>query len=281
MKVGSFFDFFANMEKKIFICEDCFVSWPSIKKNEAEMMKTILQKTSFLMLAVSLVGAPARVGAAVVTYNFGGTFVSSKWNADSSNATRTPGGPVSGYFSIDTATMLVSSLFVTTEFYSLYGTNAQVMGATYNYGVGTMTDDLLGTNPATQKNISGVPSLPVYIPLTTDLTGGTDVDGGGPRGNGSTIMIMDDVPAGTFGVRKFRPYLTLLMEGVDFSSSTPSTLSLDVSENVYNVNIGNGIAGYSGAQNLTTLTATMVPEPATFLVLGLGCLGFAFQRSRH
>ncbi|MCP5537473.1 MAG: PEP-CTERM sorting domain-containing protein [Akkermansiaceae bacterium] len=244
-------------------------------------MKTSFKKTCVLMAAASLLGFIDRTDAAVVTYNFGGTFVSSKWNADSSNVTRTPGGPVSGSFSIDTDTMMVSALFVTTEFYSLYGTNQQVMGATYNYGVTAMADDLLGTKPASTYNISGMPSLPVYIGLTTDLTGGTDVDGAGPRGNGSMIMIMDSVPSGTFGVRAFRPYLTLLMEGVDFSSYIPSTLSLDVYEHVYNVNIGNGVAGYSGAQNLTTLTATVVPEPSAIWLLGLGGLVAAFKRSRR
>jgi hypothetical protein len=224
----------------------------------------------------ALAGHSAR--AAVVTYNLDGSFASSKWNPDGSNQDRVPGGTISGYFSIDTDTLSVSELQISTTFYSLYN-NQQVMGATYNYGVAGQTDDWLGTNPATNRQISGVPSLPVYVSLMTDLTGGTDFDGAGSLGNGSLIQIMDPVPAGVFGQRAYRPRLSLFMEGVDFRNSPPTSPEVWVTEQVWNVNIGNGIAGYSGAQSLTSTVAT-VPEPGTLAFACMAVAGLACRRRR-
>lgn len=216
--------------------------------------------------------------ADTVTYQIDGNFASSSWNADGSNASRVPGGSISGYFTIDTDTLTVSEMLISTRFYSLYN-NTQVMGATYNYGVAGMTNDWLGTNPATYRQISGIPSLPYSISLTTDLAGGTDVDGTGPMGMGSLIQIMDAVPAYAFGQRAFRPRISLFLEHVDFGSAAPTSPTVWVSEDVWNINIGNGIAGYSGAQSLTSMVAT-VPEAHSYAMMlaGLGLVGFVARR---
>ncbi|RYD49992.1 MAG: PEP-CTERM sorting domain-containing protein [Verrucomicrobiaceae bacterium] len=243
-------------------------------------MNTHLKIKSPLSAAILLSSIFAvNVQAAIVRYNFSGNFSSSNWNPDGTNAAG-PGGPVSGYFAIDTDSQTVAEMLINTEFYSYYN-NQLVMAATYNLGVTDMDDDIPGSNPSTVVNISR-PTLATNVPLFTDLTGTIDLDGAGPLGTGSRIAILDAVRANTFGPRGFRPRLSIFMEGVGFSSmdAAPESINMGLVEDVWNVNIGNGNGGFSGSQNFTTFTATMVPEPSAALLLGLGAIGLVARRQR-
>jgi len=227
-----------------------------------------LSKTAGSLLAAGVL-LFSTAQASLVTYNFDGLFAQSDWNFDSTNAVRTPGGPFTGYFTIDTDTLSVTALDIDTTFYSISGGVAT--SGTYEFGLGG-TDDVLGTSPATIVRLG---SNKLILSLTTDLTGSTTQNGS----TGSMIQILDQRLTRT---RINRPRLTLFMEGVDFSQGAPDSVDLVATEQVWNINRGTGITGYSGAQSNGQTTA-VVPEPKTFaLVLGLmivPCLTLRRMRS--
>lgn len=218
--------------------------------------------------------------AAVVTLDFDGIFATSDWNNDSTNAVRTPGGPVTGSFTVDTDSLTVVEVDVATEFHSISG--PQVMGGGYHHGITGEDDDELGADPTRNVRISGRFVTPTTrIPLTVDLTGGSDPDGAGGLGNGSLIQILDNVPAGTFSAsRIYRPRLTLFLEGVDFRDFDPDeNHTVHIREQVWNVNIGTGGAGFSGSQSWTSVAAA-VPEPGLLPLLATSVVAFARRRRR-
>jgi len=219
------------------------------------------------LLAAAPVGIGIAVGAASAqaqsyTYALGGIFADSDWNADGTNAVRTPGGPFSGSFTVDTGSLSVTALEIDTTFYSIFSGNQVVTSGTYNYGAGG-TDDEMGTAGGRNINL-GQPTLPLYVGLTTKLDGTANYDGR----TGSIIQIMDKRSAPT---RIYRPRLTIFMEGVDFGNEDGSPVDAEITERVWNINRGTGRAGYSGAQGSTDFTA--VPEPAhSALALSLAAL---------
>lgn len=220
----------------------------------------------------------AAASAAVVTFTFDGEFASSDWNNDSTNAVRTPGGPVSGHFSVDTDTLSVVEMHVSTEFISLFGN--QVMGGEYRFGIPGETDDELGALPARNIRISGRFVTPTTrVSLKNDLTGEADPDGAGGFGTGSLIQVLDNVPAGTFNANRiYRPRLSLFLEDVDLRNfDATQNYDIHIREQVWNVNIGNGRAGFSGSQSWGTMTAT-VPEPGVLALSALGMVLFGRRR---
>jgi hypothetical protein len=233
------------------------------------MMKNLIKLTT---LSSTLL-LPFYVQAALVTYTIDGKFTSSDWNNDSTNALG-PGGAISGLFVIDTSNQTVSQIDISTEFRSFYN-NAQVMGATYSYGVDGVADQPIGFPP--QSILIDAPVWGTRVGVVTDLTGSTNLGGA----FGSTINILSAVPANTFGQRAFRPRLRILMEGVDFQDGAPDILNFQVIEEVWNVNIGTGRAGYSGTQNVTNFSAisSAVPEPSSALLALISC-GILLRRTR-
>lgn len=224
--------------------------------------------------AIVFIGLMTWTGAAQAqsyTYALGGTFVNSDWNADGTNAVRTPGGPFSGSFTIDTDTLSVTALEIDTTFYSIFSGNQVVTSGTYNFGVGG-TDDEMGTASGRSIRIGKI-SASLLIGLTTILDGTASYDGR----TGSIIQIMDQRLTAS---RIYRPRLTIFMENVDFTNADGGAVPGELVEQVYNINRGNGVAGFSGAQGSTSFTA--VPEPsATAAVLGAAVLVLAaLRRSR-
>ncbi|NBB79540.1 MAG: hypothetical protein GVY36_08865 [Verrucomicrobia bacterium] len=218
---------------------------------------------SLYLAAAILLGAANAQGQSY-TYVLDGTFVDSDWNADSTNAIRTLGGPFSGFFTIDTGSLTVTELEIGTTFYSISGSNQVVTSGTYNFGLGG-TDDEMGTASGRSINL-GSPTLPVFIGLTTKLDGTANFNGR----TGSIIQIMDKRPTSS---RIYRPRLTVFMENMDFTNADGESVSAELLEQVWNINRGTGRAGFSGSQGSTEATA--VPEPATF-ALGLGVAALAF-----
>ena len=217
-------------------------------------------------LALGLLAAPAALHANEVTYDIGGTFATSDWNNDSTNAVRTPGGPFSGYFTVDTNSYTVTALEIDTTFYSIVSGNVVVTSGTYNYGIGG-SDDKFGTESGRNVNIAK-PTLPLYIGLTTNLKGTASFDGR----TGSLIQILDNRDGGS---RIYRPRLSFFMENVDFRDGAPNLVAGEIRAQVWNVNRGTGTGGFSGSQSLTG-TSAAVPEPATYAALfGLAALAAA------
>ena len=216
------------------------------------------------VVVIAVLAGVAAARAQSYTYSLSGVFANSDWNADGTNAVRTPGGPFSGTFTVDTGTLEVTALEIDTTFYSIFSGNQVVTSGTYNYGVGG-TDDEMGTAGGRTINL-GQPTLPLFVGLTTNLDGNASYDGR----TGSIIQIMDNRSTPT---RIYRPRLTLFMENVDFTNADGGAVPAEIVEQVWNINRGNGRAGFSGAQGSTDFTA--VPESAFSAVIfglaGLAC----------